>query len=51
MLLEQVVELPGVTPEGTFLGEIKLTRLLSKLLAENLDTGPVCDTDAMTGSR
>lgn len=45
MVLEQVTELPVVDKAGIFLGEIKLTQLLSRMLAENKNAGPVCQTE------
>lgn len=45
MVLEQVVELPVVNASGMFMGEIKLTQLLSKMLSDNDNIGPLCQTD------
>ncbi len=45
MMLEQLVELPVVDGAGSFLGEIKLTKVLSKMLGDNLDAGPLCKTE------
>lgn len=46
MVLEQVTELPVVNGSGVFMGEIKLTQLLSSMLGENKNSGPLCQTKA-----
>ena len=46
MVLEQATELPVVDKGGEFLGEIKLPLLLSKMLGNAANAGPVCETEA-----
>jgi CBS domain-containing protein len=46
MVLEQAVELPVVNGSDVFLGEIKMTQLLSRMLGDSPNSGLLCQTDA-----